>query len=444
MNPAEEALKACVLAAVGAPALSFAALAAPSFLRRSLREDWVGRVTQAGLMGSLGALLLAALLSAGMGGRQVVVSLAGGWVSGGAFAFDLLVDGWSLGFALLSVGVCGVVSGFSFRYLHLEPGFHRYFLLLVAFVTGLLLVAFAGSIEVLYAGWEVLGLSSALLVAFFHERPAPAANGLRVLAFYRVGDACMLAAAVLLHHWAGTGSLALLFSGGDATSALGAGHAAVITLLLVASAAAKSALLPFSTWLPRAMEGPTPSSAVYYGALSVHAGCFLLLRASDLLEQSLAARVAAAAAGLATAVFAALLTRVQTDVKSRLCFSSLTQVGIVFVELSLGWKLLAFLHMVGNACYRLLQFLSAPNILHDLHELENDLGGHLTSPEHEGAPAGGGRSLYLFALERGFLDELIDRWIVRPVSRLAGRLDRLDRMLCGSLPRLLGEGNRGD
>lgn len=435
------AVRSGVLAGIGAPALSLAVMIGPSFFRRPWNEESVGALTQAGLLASLAALSAAGLVLAATGAEPAAISLGGGWVTGGAFAFDLLVDGWSLGFALLSVTICGVVSAFSFRYLHQEPGFNRYFMLLIAFVTGLLLVSFAGSIEVLYAGWEIVGLSSALLVAFFHERPAPVAGGLRVLAFYRVGDACMLSAAVLLHHWAGSGSLSLLFSGAGAASGLGAEHATAIAVLLIAAVAAKSALLPFSTWLPRAMEGPTPSSAVYYGALSIHAGCYLLLRASPLLEGSPSARVLAGALGAATALYAALLARVQTDVKSRLCFASLTQVGIIVVEIALGWRTLAFLHMAGNACWRLLQFLSAPNILHDIHELENDLGGRLAPEEGEAA---GARGLYLFALERGFLDGLIERFLARPLSRAAEAMDRLDRRLCGSLPGLLGEDSRGD
>lgn len=440
MNPSATLLKASVLAAVAVPSLLFAAVAAPCFFRRPWREHWVGVLTQAGLLTSLGALLWALVVLAGTGWTPAILSLGGGWVTGGTFVFDLLIDGWSLGFALLSVAICGVVSSFSFRYLHLEPGFHRYFILLIAFVVGMLLVSLAGSIEVLCAGWEILGLSSAFLVAFFHERPAPVANGFRVLAFYRIGDACMLSAAVLLHHWAGSGSLAMLFSGAEGARRLGPEHAGVIAVLLIGAAAAKSALFPFATWLPRAMEGPTPSSAVYYGALSIHAGCFLLLRASPLLQHSPAPRVLAAAIGAATALYAAFLARAQTDVKSRLCFASLTQVGIIVVEIALGWRVLAFLHMAGNACYRLLQFLCAPNILHDIHELENDLGGRLVSAD---AAAPGG-VLYLFALERGFLDGIIERCIVDPVSRAAGRLDYLDRRLCGSLPGVLDEDSDGD
>jgi NADH-quinone oxidoreductase subunit L len=367
------------------------------------------------------------------GGGPRVFSL-GAWFSLGqaVFAFDFLVDGLSLGFTVLSSTVCGVVAAFSFRYLHREHGFNRYFLQYALFVLGITLVALAGSIEVLFVGWELVGISSALLVGFFHERRAPVANALRIFAIYRVSDAAMLSAAVLLHHWAGSGSLSELFLGwGPAATALAPEQALVISVLLVLAVAGKSALLPFSGWLPRAMEGPTPSSAVYYGALSIHAGCFLLLRAEPLLSQSLVARALAALAGLTTAVYATITARVQTDVKSALSYGSLTQVGLIVVEISVGLTGLAFVHLVGHACFRLLQFLSAPNVLHDLHELE----GRVAGPLHTGPRRMQPRWLYLAALERGFVDALVDRCVVLPFQRLARRLDRFDRLLCGDRRR---------
>ena len=429
-----------VLAAFLAPTALLTALVVPSFAGRPLHEKWVGRLLPWAFLSCLAALLASGTAFASGGSGGAVVRLGEWFSAAGGFSFDLLIDGWSLGFAILAVAICGIVSSFSFRYLHREEGFHRYFILLVCFVEGVLLVAFAGSIEVLFAGWEILGLSSALLVAFFHDRPAPVDNGFLVFAYYRVGDACMLAAAVLLHHWAGNGSLGMLFSGQSAElSRLGPEHVATIAILLIAAAAAKSALLPFSTWLPRAMEGPTPSSAVYYGAISIHAGCFLLLRASALIQHSAPTRLLAAAAGASTALYAALVGRAQADVKSKLCFASLTQVGIVFVEIALGWERLAVLHMVGNACLRLLQFLSAPKIVRDLHRLENDLGRSMAA-SHEPPSAIGG-ALYLFALERGFVDGLTQRWVLGPLARLAALMDALDRELCRVSVRVLGGGD---
>jgi NAD(P)H-quinone oxidoreductase subunit 5 len=355
----------------------------------------------------------------------------------GGIAIEFLVDRLSLAFAALSTAIAGVVSAFSNRYLHREAGYNRYFVLLAVFVTGMLLVALAGNVTVLFIGWEMVGLSSALLVAFFQERPAAVANAFRVASVYRISDAAMLSAAVLLRHVAGTDSLSLLFGGGAATAELSAANATIIAVLLIVAVAGKSALLPFSGWLPRAMEGPTPSSAVYYGSLSIHAGCFLLLRAAPLLDAAPAARLLAGSLGAATALFAGTTTRVQSDVKSSLAYASLTQVGIIVTEIALGWYTLAFIHLAGHACFRLLQFLSAPNVLHDLHGLEHAIGdlasadgGHLRLVRSDRAR----RQLFLIALERGFLDSILDRVIVEPFTRLAGLLTRLDEWLC--LPRL--------
>jgi NAD(P)H-quinone oxidoreductase subunit 5 len=208
--------------------------------------------------------------------------------------------------------------------------------------------------------------------------------------------------------------------------------------MLLVAAAGKSALVPFSGWLPRAMEGPTPSSAVYYGSLSIHAGAFLLLRAGPLLEQSLAARVLAGGLGAATAIFSSITTRVQTDVKSSLAYASLTQVGIIVVEIALGWYTIAFLHLAGHACFRLLQFLSAPNVLHDLHGLESAVGER--PAPHGGVlvralPGRARRWLFLLALERGFLDAILDRIVVEPFLRVTRWMSRLDQALCDTVVR---------
>jgi NAD(P)H-quinone oxidoreductase subunit 5 len=356
----------------------------------------------------------------------------------GGIAIEFLLDGLSLAFATLIAAIAGVVSAFSNRYLHREPGYNRYFVLFAMFVTGMLLVALAGNVEVLFVGWELVGLSSALLVGFFHDRPAPVRNALRVFSVYRISDAAMLSAAVLLHHVAGSGSLSLLF--GNAANPAGLGlstaSATAIALLLFVAAAGKSALLPFSGWLPRAMEGPTPSSAVYYGSLSIHAGCFLLLRAAPLLEQSTPVRVLAGVIGMATALFSTLVTRVQSDVKSSLAYASLTQVGIIVVEIALGLETIAFLHLAGHACFRLLQFLSAPNVLHDLHGLESAAGHRLepTAARFElMIPEAMRRRVYLFAIERGFLDATLDRLVVEPFTRVTGWMARLDGILCDAV-----------
>jgi NAD(P)H-quinone oxidoreductase subunit 5 len=146
--------------------------------------------------------------------------------------------------------------------------------------------------------------------------------------------------------------------------------------------------------------------------------------------------VLAGSLGAATAIFAGITTRVQSDVKSSLAYASLTQVGIIIVEIALGWYTIAFIHLAGHASFRLLQFLSAPNVLHDLHGMESNIGERpspargyletLTSPHVR-------RRLFLVALERGFLDQILDRGIVTPFTGLADKLTRLDQWLCDAV-----------
>jgi NADH-quinone oxidoreductase subunit L len=427
-------LAVLVLVGVGMPALLLAVLGVASLLNRPLSERWTGRLAGSAMTISC-AVLIVAFVAFGVAQQGTRMISYGAWSASheGGIAIEFLVDRLSLAFAVLSTAIAGVVSAFSNRYLHREAGYNRYFVLFAMFVTGMLLVALAGNVAVLFIGWEFVGLSSALLVAFFQERPAAVSNAFRVLSVYRISDAAMLSAAVLLRHVAGTDSLSLLFGGAAATAGLPAADATIIAILLIVAVAGKSALLPFSSWLPRAMEGPTPSSAVYYGSLSIHAGCFLLLRSAPLLERAPAARVLAGGLGAATALFAGTAARVQSDVKSSLAYASLTQVGIIVVEIAVGWYTLAFIHLAGHACFRLLQFLSAPNVLHDLHGLEDAIGQH-PSP-HRGRSRGlradrARRLLFLVALERGFLDVALDRFVVEPFIRMAGLLTRVDRWLC--------------
>jgi len=135
-------------------------------------------------------------------------------------------------------------------------------------------------------------------------------------------------------------------------------------------------------------------------------------------------------------VFAAMTTRVQSDVKSSLAYASLTQVGLIVVEIALGWYTIAFVHLVGHACFRLLQFLSAPNVLHDLHGIDDAMGDRPSSDRGDLEAVRLNRArrrLFLIALERGFLDSLLDRIVVGPFTRLARQLTRLDQWLCDAV-----------
>jgi NAD(P)H-quinone oxidoreductase subunit 5 len=419
---------------VTAPALLVADLGVPALLGWKLGERAVTRACQAATVVGLFSAITILMLMLATDRRQVTVRL-GSWVAVPHYHFSvtLVFDRLSVPFVILSFVLCGTIGAFASRYLHREYGFNRFFMLYAVFLLGMLVTGVAGTIETLFTGWELVGLSSALLVAFFQERPAPPRNGLRVWAVYRVSDAALLLAAVATHHLAGEGDFGRLFGAGpwpEGQAPVSAGQAVVIGSLLLIAAAGKSALIPFSGWLPRAMEGPTPSSAVFYGALSVHLGAFLLLRASPLLAASFGLAAAVVVLGLATALFAYLAGRVQTDIKSALSFAALSQVGLIVAEIGFGWDYLALVHLLGHACLRTLQFIRAPTLLHDYHLLENALGSPLPragGPWHRLKERPLRAWLYRFALERGYLDTLLADLIVAPFLGLLRRCDRLER-----------------
>ncbi len=178
------------------------------------------------------------------------------------------------------------------------------------------------------------------------------------------------------------------------------------------------------------MEGPTPSSAVFYGALSVHLGTFLLLRVSPILDLSLLLSGIVVTLGLATAVFAAMTARVQSDAKSALAFASLTQVGIITAEIGLGLRYIPLIHIIGHACLRTMQLVRAPSLLHDYRALENAIGSHLPSSGEESQrwiPVRMRLDLYRLSLERGNLDALIDEYVVAPFLKVFRWCDRMER-----------------
>lgn len=346
------------------------------------------------------------------------------------FRLKFVFDRLSVPFVIMTFVLCGVIAAFASRYLHRDEGFHRFFMYFSFFQLGMILSSVAGTIETLFFGWELVGLSSALLVAFFHDRPAPVANGLRVWAVYRIADAAFLVAALTLHHLSGSGDFDGIAGQGDwpnGTAVLSEGSALFVGCLLLFAAAGKSALVPFSGWLPRAMEGPTPSSAVFYGALSVHLGAFLLLRVSSLLDESLTLRILVILLGLITMVYATMVARVQTDIKSSLAFSSLTQVSIIVVEIGFGLRYIALIHIIGHACLRTLQLIRAPSLLRDYNSMINAIGAYL--PEARGgnvSPTMRSR-LYRFAFDRGNLDSLLDEYVVRPFVLVFSWSDRMEK-----------------
>lgn len=425
---------------VVSPLVLVACLAISFFMGIRLSESAISTLCKSCVLVGLGASLAVLIFMLASGERRLEFHLADFVVlkvpgHHQHFHFDLrfVFDRLSVPMAIMSYVLCGTIGAFGAIYLHRESGYQRFFLFFSIFLAGMTLASLAFTIEALFLGWELVGLSSALLVAYFHDRPSPVRNGQRVWAVYRIADASFLIAAIFLHHLTGEGNFAELL-GSTAwpvgKASLTEWQALTVGMLLLIAAAGKSALIPFSGWLPRAMEGPTPSSAVFYGALSVHLGAFLLMRASPILQCSTTLQVIIVLWGLATACYAVIVGRVQSDVKSALAFASLTQVGIIVAEIGMGWWYVALVHLLGHACMRSLQLLRAPNLLRDYRTIENAIGDHVvnTSPALvRQLPAGLQLRVFRFALERGYLDSLIQEWIVGPFDRMFRQFDRWER-----------------
>jgi len=348
------------------------------------------------------------------------------WFASGSYHFDweLVADRLSLPLLMLTSILVGLVGVFSVRYVHRDRGYFRFFLLLHLFAFGALLVLSAGTYDMLMGGWELVGISSVLLIAYFDERREPVRNAVRVFAFYRLSDLGLLLGIFFLH------------TGGSPT---------VIGLLLLVAAAGKSAQAPFSGWLPRAMEGPTPSSAIFYGSISVHLGAYLLLRAEPLYRDSPIVWIAIVLVGGVTAVLATFVHRAATDAKTSLAYAGMAQLGLIFVEIGLGLPTLALFHIMGHAVVRTLQFLRAPSMLHDYHRVHAAAGGQLgkTGAHYERLlPEGVRLWLYRAAVERGYYDGLLHRLVIAPVLAFARFCEALEPQAeeGGATNRRLAEG----
>ncbi len=441
-------IEACGWIVIAPPFLLMCVLGLPTLVGYALAERTVSRAVQIAIVTGLVASLSMLAIMLSSGARHVAIDM-GTLVSIPNYHFSakLIFDRLSIPLVIMAFVLCGTIGAFTSRYLHREAGFIRFHVLYSFFVLGMIVTALAGTIELLFAGWELVGLSSALLVAFHMERPGPVRNGLRVWSVYRVSDAALLIAAVAMHHLAGEGDFDKLLMNGnwpDGQALLTEHHALLVGLLLLVAAAGKSALVPFSGWLPRAMEGPTPSSAVFYGALSVHLGAFLLLRVGPLISTSWLLQVAVVASGLVTALYAGLIGRVQTDIKTALSFASLTQVGIIVAEIGFGLRYFALVHIIGHGCLRTLQFVRAPSVLLDYHAVENALGARparIAAVWERWIPRKLSMTLYQLALERGYLDAWLADGFAVPLLRMVEWFDGLERRwICW----LSGDSAQGD
>ena len=367
----------------------------------------------------LSLLLILAAFAANCLGLLPKPVFLGTWINSGTYHIDMVftLDSLGLAYAGLSVLFAVLVLRFSVNYMHRETGFHRFFLVLSLFTGAMLVLSTAGNAALCFVGWELAGVSSYLLIAYYYDRPTATANATQAIVTNRIGDVSFILGIALSFHWTG---------GINWTDIIGPNarleewQAGVLSSCFLLAAMAKSALVPFSPWLARAMEGPTPSSAIFYGSVMIHAGVYLVLRLQPLFEQAPLAMDLMAMLGLATALYGFLSGLAQTDVKSALVFSISGQLGLMFFAAGMGYWRLALWHLCAHAVFRGYQFLTAPSLMHDVIGLpQRPVRSWL----------GRWRILYVAALQRFWLENLADRLLVKPVQGLSADFQYFDRKL---------------
>ena len=326
--------------------------------------------------------------------------------------------------------ISSVIIRYCRYYMHREAGIKRFFVTIFAFIFGLHIVVLSGLLDMLFAGWEIVGLSSFLLIAFYRHRSQPIRNAIRAYMVYRFCDLGLLLAAWLCdlllpgnNHFS---ELQQHFASSPSTPGDAWAHLALSLFVLIA-ATGKSAQFPFSYWLPRAMEGPTPSSAIFYGALSVHLGVFLLLRTYPIWAYEWFTQAIVFCIGFITVVLSSLSERSQSNIKGQIAYASITQVGFMFMELALGFKSWVLLHFLGNAFLRCYQLLVSPSVVAHMLRLEGALDTGLShssggrSPKAKGIGERIRISLQVMALQEFNLETLVRAILWSPI-RKAGDL----------------------
>jgi NADH:ubiquinone oxidoreductase subunit 5 (subunit L)/multisubunit Na+/H+ antiporter MnhA subunit len=345
------------------------------------------------------------------------------------FLIDLYFDGDSAAFLVVGSLLYSLIIRYSSAYLHQEPGYRRYFVTVSLFYFGYVWTLLSGNFETLFVGWEVLGFSSFLLIAFYRTRYLPVRNAVKVFSIYRIGDVGILLAMWASHHlWHENITFAQLHNAQLVLEHL-EGHSLegmFISLALLVAASVKSAQGPFASWLPRAMEGPTPSSAIFYGSLAVHMGVFLLLRTAPFWEHQVPARILIGLLGLVTAILSFFTARVQSNIKSQIAYSSIVQIGLMFLELALGWHALVLFHAVSNALLRSYQLLASPSVVS--YRIRDQFYHHQEQVEEPWSwiPETWRLQVQRRAILEWHLDRVITRLVFKPVKALGHRLDFLN------------------
>jgi NADH-quinone oxidoreductase subunit L len=323
------------------------------------------------------SFVVTCIVFAGLLGRsadhRAFTQLIFNWVPVGGLKVDaaLLVDPLSMTMALFVTGVSALIHLYAIGYMSHDERFPKFFVYLNLFVFSMLTLVLADNFLVSFLGWEGVGACSYLLVSFWFERASAASAGKKAFVVNRIGDFGFMTAIFLIFAHFGTLTYSGVF-GAIATHGVSQYTATAICLMLILGACGKSAQLPLFVWLPDAMEGPTPVSALIHAATMVTAGVYLLARVSPILSHAPDAATTIAVIGAVTALFAATIACAQDDIKRVLAYSTISQLGYMFLAIGSGAYVAALFHMITHAFFKALLFLGAGSVIHGMHD-EQDM-----------------------------------------------------------------------
>jgi NADH-quinone oxidoreductase subunit L len=337
--------------------------------RKGRSAGWLASAMVAGSFVS-GLLLLLTLVHRSSADRLITVQWFD-WIHVGSFDVlaDLRADPLSIVMALTVTGVGSLIHLYAIDYMKDDPRFPRFFAYMNLFVFFMLILVLANNFLLLYVGWEGVGLCSYLLIGFWFERKAAADAAKKAFITTRIGDSAFLIGIIFI--WLKFGSLDFGTVFGHAHG-LANGTATIMALLLFAGAAGKSAQIPLHVWLPDAMEGPTPVSALIHAATMVTAGVYLVVRAHPIFEASSVALTIVAVVGISTAIYAGFSAIGQDDIKRTLAYSTISQIGFMFFGAGVRAYSAAIFLLVAHAFFKALLFLGAGSVIHGLSD-EQDM-----------------------------------------------------------------------
>ena len=296
------------------------------------------------------------------------------WISAGSFKLNLaiLVDPLSVFMFLIVTGVGFVIHVYSVGYMHDDPEYSRFFAYLNLFIFSMLVLVAAADFFFLIVGWALVGLASYLLIGFWREKTSAVLAARKAFVMNVIGDVGMVIAALVIFETFGTLSFVDVFASAPDQFRPNDDAMLLITMLLLVGAFAKSAQLPLHTWLPDAMEGPTPVSALIHAATMVTAGVYLIARCHVLYELAPYTMYFIAGVGIITAIFAGSMAMVQYDIKRVIAYSTMSQLGYMFLAMGIGVYSLGMFHLMTHAFFKALLFMAAGSVIHSL-DGEQDL-----------------------------------------------------------------------